>query len=170
MRGRLFAATLCAVLPALPLRAAQLGPGLPPRFEDHPAGAAFAGRNRLVLDRTDMGYRTQLREAARQRPDFAGHYVLALWGCGAECLMGAAIDVRSGHVTWLPGGTICCWFSGPQSGKRDINPVRYRLDSRLLVLNGLRHEREGDLGQHCYTIEGGRFVHLLDLPPAAAGP
>lgn len=170
MRARLLAATLCAVLPAVPLRAEQPGTGTPPRFEDYPAGAAFAGRNRLVLDGTDMGYRTRLREAARQRPDFAGHYVLALWSCGAECLMGAAVDVRSGHVAWLPGGTICCWFSGSKTQARDINPVRYRLDSRLLVLNGLRHEREGDLGQHDYTIEGGRFVHLLDMPPAAGGP
>ncbi len=169
MRARLLAAALCAVLPVLPLHAAQPGAGVPPRFEDYPAGAAFAGRNRLVLDRSDMGYRTRLREAARQRPDFAGHYVLALWGCGAECVMGAAIDVRSGHVTWLPGDTICCWFSGSQGQERDIDPVRYRLHSRLLILDGLRHEREGDLGQHVYTIEGDRFVHLIELPPAAGG-
>ena len=118
MRTRLLAAALCTVLPALPLRTARLGPAVPPRFEDYPAGAAFAGRNRFFLDRMDLGYRTRLHEAAQQRPDFAGHYVLALWGCGAECLMGAAVDVRSGRVTWLPGDTICCWFSGPQNEKR----------------------------------------------------
>ena len=170
MRARLLAASLCALLPAFPLHAEQPGPGTLPRFKDYPAGATFAGRHRLVLDGTDRGYRTRLREAARQRPDFAGHFVLALWSCGAECLMGAAVDVRSGRVTWLPGDTICCWFPGPQTQARHTDPVRFRLDRRLLVLSGLRHEREGDLGQHCYTIEGGRFVHLLDMPPAAGGP
>ncbi len=170
MRARLLAAAFCAMLPAHALRAAQARPGLPPRFTEYPSSAAFAGRHHLILDRADLSYGTRLREAARQRPDFAGHYVLALWGCGAECLMGAAIDVRSGRVTWLPGDTICCWFSGPQEQAQDIDPVRYRLHSRLLVLNGLRGEREGDLGQHYYAIRDGRFVHLRDVPPPASGP
>lgn len=169
MRTRLLAAALGAVLLAQPLSAAQNGSGAPPRFEDYPAGAASAGRNRLVLRRADQGYRTRLREAARQRPDFAGHYVLALWGCGTECVIGAAINVASGRVTWLPG-TVCCWFSGAQAQAQDVEPVRYRRDSRLIVLNGMRNEREDDLGRHYYAIEGDRFVHLLDLPPGAEGP
>jgi hypothetical protein len=169
MRARLLAAAFCAVLLLHSARTAQARPGTSPRFADYPASAAFAGRNHLVLGRADLGYRSRLSEVARQRPDFAGHYVLVLWGCGAECLMGAAIDVRSGRVTWLPGDTICCWFSGPQEQAQDIDPVRYRLHSRLLVLNGLRGEREGDLGQRYHAIRDGRFVHLLDVRPAS-GP
>lgn len=170
MRTRLIAAVLCVVLPAWPLHAARTPPGAPPRFADYPAGAAFVGRTHLVLAHADQAYRTRLREAARQRPNFAGHYVLALWGCGTQCVTGAAVDLRSGRVTWLPGGTLCCWGSGPQGPAREVVPLRYRLDSRLLVLDGARHEREGDQGEHYYAMEDGGFVHLADLPPAAGGP
>lgn len=171
MRTPLLAAA-CA-LSLLSAARAQLAPaaGTPlPRFEDFPAGPAYAGRNRLVLGRADMGYRTMLREAARKRPDFAGHYVLALWGCGTECVMGAAIDVRSGKVAWLPG-TLCCWYAGdfdhePGSAPVEVEPVRYRLDSRLLVLTGRRNERDGDDGEHHYLIEGERFRLLRDVPLA----
>ncbi len=145
------------------LAAAQRVPNTPPRFESYPAQSPATGRPRLVLGQADMQYRTRLREAARQPPNFAGHYVLALWGCGMECVMGAAIDVQSGHVTWLPD-TVCCWLSGPGAAAPDAEPVRYHRDSRLLILNGLRNERDGDWGEHYYTIDGNGFVPLLDVP------
>jgi hypothetical protein len=154
---------LCGLL-AMPTTAmAQRVPNTRPRFESYPVQSPATGRNRLILGRADIEYRTQLRIAARQPPNFAGHYVVALWGCGMECAMGAAIDVRSGHVTWLPG-TVCCWLSGPDATAPDAEPVRYRRDSRLLILTGLRNEHEGDWGEHYYTIDGKRVVKLLDVP------
>jgi len=161
--------SLCAILAAprpSDANSVDVTPGPSIRWEEYPAGRIFGGPGRLVLRPGDRAYRTRLREAARRAPDFAGHYVMALWGCGMECLMGAAIDRRSGRVIWLPG-TLCCWYSGAQEAANGIEPVRYRLDSRLLVLNGMRDEREGDLGTHLYRIEGGRFVHLADLTPDA---
>ncbi len=163
MRMYPLSVVLFGLLAMLTLGAAQPAPKTPPRFESYPAGPSALGRPRLVLGRADMEYRTRLHEAARQPPNFAGHYVLALWGCGTECVMGAAIDLRSGHVTWLPG-TICCWIPVPGPMVPDAEPVRYRRDSRLLILNGLRDEREGDLGEHYYTIGGSGFIHILDVP------
>ncbi len=154
---------LCGLLAMPTLAAAQKVPDTPPRFESYPVQASVTGRHRLILGRADMEYRTRLRVAARQPPNFAGHYVLALWGCGMECAMGAAIDDRSGHVTWLPG-TVCCWLSAPGAMTPDAEPVRYRRDSRLLILTGLRNEHEGDWGEHYYTIDGNGFDHLLDVP------
>lgn len=130
-----------------------------PRFEDFPAKQVFTGTNRLLLrSPDDWLFRTRLRDAARRRPDFAGHYVLARWGCGAMCQSVAIIDVRSGRVTWTPG-SICCWTSEDNS----IEPVQFRPDSSLLVLTGLRNEKEGDNGIHYYRIEGSRLVHLKDV-------
>ena len=116
-----------------------------------------------MLKGDDVHWRTRLREAAARRPDFAGHYVLASWGCGTECVMGAAVDVRSGHVVRLPG-SLCCWFSDGQATPEDVEPMRYRLNSRLLVLTGRRNERDGDAGTHYYAMENGRLVHLRDVP------
>lgn len=86
----ILSALLCFAF--LPAAAAPSVPGPMPRFETFPAGPVFRGRNHLVLGRNDMAFRTRLREAAAQKPDFAGHYVLARWGCGTECINGAAID------------------------------------------------------------------------------
>ena len=143
-----------------------------PRFEDYPAGPAFAGRNRLVLRPNDMTFRTRLREAAGQPPNFAGHYVLGVWGCGTECIRGAAVAVRPARVTWRPGalGGGTAGDAGPAGPAPEVEPVRYRLDSRLILLTGRRNERDGDDGEHYYLIEGDRFVHLRDLPAALPRP
>ena len=160
----------CLILPMFLVRPASAGPAAAlPRFEDFPVRLAYTGRNRLVLKGDDVHWRTRLREAAAGKPDFAGHYVLATWGCGAECVMGAAIDVRTGVVSWLPG-TLCCWFSDEAATPDTVEPLRYRLDSRLLVLTGRRDERNGDAGTHYYAIEGGHFMLLRDVPPGAARP
>ena len=151
----------CAVVLAEPSGASPLH--RLPRFEDFPAGQVFTGANRLLLrSADDRLFRTRLREAARRRPDFAGHYVLARWGCGAMCQSVEIIDVRSGRVIWTPG-SICCWTTRDNS----IEPVRFRPDSSLLILTGLRNEKEGDNGAHYYRIEGSRLVHLKDVwtPP-----
>ena len=129
-----------------------------PRFEDFPAPERMTGPNApLALTRKDMQFRTMLGEAAHQRPNFAGHYVLTYWGCGAGCVMGAAIDARTGRVAWLPG-TICCWPLEVQ------DPLAFQLDSTLVAMTGLRNENERDQGTHYYRIDGLRFVHVRDVP------
>jgi hypothetical protein len=38
------------------------------------------GKNgRVIFARDDRNYRTRLREAARGKPNFAGHYILTAW-------------------------------------------------------------------------------------------
>lgn len=97
-------------------------------------------------------YATRLRESAHQPPNFAGHFVLASWGCGASCVMTAAIDVgrgaQAGQVVWLPF-TVCCWDV-------DVSkPLDFRVDSRLLVVHGSRNEHGG--GTYDYTFDGKAF-------------
>ena len=136
-------------------------PARVPDFADYSTGSVAAGLGKLVLRGNDIHWRTMLRDSARRSPDFTGHYVLATWGCGAECVMGAAIDHRTGRVIWLPG-TICCWPDEP--GDATVEPVSFRLDSGLLVLTGRRNEADGDEGIHLYRIDGTRFVSVGDLP------
>jgi len=52
----------------------------PPRFSDYPAIGKYNGKNApLVLKKDDREFRTRLRFAARQAPNFAGHYILTAW-------------------------------------------------------------------------------------------
>ena len=89
-----------------------------------------------------------LREFARRPADFAGHFVLASWGCGASCVLTAAIDKQTGKVIWLPF-TVCCWAASVSQ------PLDFRLDSRLLVIHGSRDE--AGRGRYFYVFDGKEF-------------
>lgn len=92
-----------------------------------------------------------MRNAAKGGVNFAGDHILATWGCGAQCLMGAVINARSGFVQFLPG-TICCWFEGGD----DINPIDFESGSDLLILTGMINEEE-PLARHYYDFSGRDF-------------
>jgi hypothetical protein len=100
-----------------------------------------------ILDRAQRRYATALRSAPA-RPDFAGHYTLATWGCGASCVMAAAIDRVSGAVVMLP-------FRVSDWPLEREEPFDYQPDSRLLVVHGRRNE--GVAGVFRYELAGGRF-------------
>ncbi|MBR1280902.1 hypothetical protein JQ597_02495 [Bradyrhizobium sp. AUGA SZCCT0177] len=125
-----------------------------PQPRDYPAGEVFRGRAAKVdLKRPEnRGYRTRLREAAGQPANFAGHYVLTTWGCGTGCVLGAAVDLKSGKVIFLPG-SVCCWaIDVPQN----FEPVEFQLQSRLITLNGQLNE-QGPAGPHYFELANGAF-------------
>lgn len=81
--------------------------------------------------------REALTEAAEGRPNFAGRYRLAAWGCGSGCTAGAILDKETGRVTELP-------FAAHRVMGTTYNPLLFRADSRLLIVSGsLNEEREG---------------------------
>lgn len=130
-----------------------------PRFKDYPVSQAYTGVNAsVVLEREDRMFRTRLREASKEKPNFAGHYILTAWGCGTTCLMGAVVDAKTGRVYWW-NFTICCWTDVDEK----FQPIEFRLNSNLIVFSGARNEKEGDVGAHFYKFERGRFMHLLSI-------
>jgi len=79
-------------------------------------------------------FRTRLSEALADGVNFAGHYVIAGWGCGTGCISGAIIDAHTGVVYWpLPLNALGVWYDGD---KYADDPVAYRKNSRLLVISG----------------------------------
>ncbi|UOD31788.1 hypothetical protein INH39_08930 [Massilia violaceinigra] len=145
-------ATVSAAMAAL-LATVPASAGAAPRFEDFPVSAVHRGATArpLLADAQSRNYATQLRHAAAGKADFAGRYVLATWGCGASCTMSAAIDAKTGAVSWLPF-TVCC---------RDADvdaPLDYKLTSRLLIVHGARNEQGG--GTHYYQFDGKRFAEI----------
>ncbi len=132
----------------------------PPTFTDYPAPPEHLQTTHKALIRTPQSrrYATMLREAVTHPPDFAGHYILATVGCGASCVLAAAIDAKDGTVVWLPF-TVCCW-------PLDITePLEYKRNSRLLIVHGQRNEK-GSNGSHVYALDPGkhRFVTLNKSP------
>src|SRR5271156_2810076 len=43
-------------------------------------------------------YQTVLRQELHNGANFAGHYRVAIWGCGSSCAMFAVINLKTGHV------------------------------------------------------------------------
>jgi hypothetical protein len=98
-------------------------------------------------------YRTQLTAAASQPINFAGHFILAQWGCGAGCVMAAAIDAKTGKVAMLPF-TVSDW-------PLDVTePISFRKDSALLIVQGSRNERAH--GIYYYRFDGTQFRLLSE--------
>lgn len=123
-----------------------------PHFEDYPS-VRFSGRTAKVHldDAKSRHYATMLLDASRRKPNFAGHYVFASWGCGASCTMSAAIDAKTGGVTWLPF-TVCCWEPSIRE------PLELRPNSSLLIVHGSRDEQGS--GVHYYNFDGRQFVEV----------
>ncbi|MFD1874912.1 hypothetical protein [Hymenobacter bucti] len=129
-----------------------------PVFAQYPAGAPYWGKPvapRLVPGTAAWHFRTRIREASRPPVNFAGHYVLASWGCGAECLIFALIDCKTGIVQF-DTPTVCCWGTAVP---HNFEPIYGRLDSRLLVLTGLLNEA-GPSGTHYFAFSHGQLSPL----------
>jgi hypothetical protein len=129
-----------------------------PRFEEFPALVYTGQRAGVQLrDAQSREYASALRAASRQPVNFAGRYVLTTWGCGASCVMGAAIDAKTGSVTWLPF-TVCCW------DLKITEPLEYRPDSQLLILHGSLDEKGAGSEVHYYDFDGRRFAPIKHAP------
>jgi hypothetical protein len=82
-------------------------------------------------------FRTQLTNAAKKPADFAGHFTMAVWGCGSECAAAALIDLTTGDVYQpplaTPNGTGWDrWVMCPGSFEGTGN--EFQLDSRLMIV------------------------------------
>ncbi len=75
-----------------------------PKFEQFPVAEAFHGKIHPPILQTRLArrYRTQLRLAIESGVNFAGHYVVATWGCGTGCAQFAIIDALTGSVIEPP--------------------------------------------------------------------
>lgn len=116
----------------------NIGQAKIPRFQDYHVATAWHGKNAKLWLRTynEKLFLTQLTNAAKEPPDFAGHYKIAGWGCGSVCASGALIDLKTGAIHPLPfaghgrGAEYWIFTGGPVEEKY----IEYRRDSRLLII------------------------------------
>ena len=127
-----------------------------PKFNDYLSEIYIGQRtNAKLLTDFDNKYKTRIRRTNSQPINFAGEYVLSAWGCGMDCLMGVAVNTRTGQIIKFPG-FVCCWKGGGES-------VIFRKNSRLLVLAGLINEY-GQHGAHFYEFKDNKFIYIQTIP------
>lgn len=107
----------------------------------------------LASNRNARMYRTNLRNAARDGVNFAGHFVVATWGCGTGCTASALINARTGRV-FFPDV-----LQGVGAGFCELpdytETLVYQPDSRLLVLSGFKGSARNGASGNCgiYYLE-----------------
>lgn len=148
-----------------------------PRFEDYPA-KPYLGPNAAPDVRSDprsRAYRTQLRGWAAEKPNFAGHHILATWGCGTSCTQVALIDARTGKVfhplgvrlNYAANVDVDLLDDAPSSPRRaDFGALRYRADSRLLILFGTPENKAENRGISYFVWENDRMRRIRFVPRA----
>lgn len=126
-----------------------------PQFKDYPVQSVYTGKT-AQLDLSDDGvrmFRTRLRDALKEAPNFAGEYVITMWGCGASCRMYSFISKRTGQL--LNAG-----FGG-EGNAEDI--IASKATSRLLVTEQSEFLDEADEGKvivRFYVLEKGKLKLL----------
>jgi hypothetical protein len=135
----------------------------PPKFADFPAGPIDRRASLRLTTPEARLFRTNLRRAVATGPNFAGHYVVATWGCGSSCGDIAIVEARSGRVTFDPRLRDVSTVRVGDDGTPTLM-VRFRVDSRLLVLVGAPHENDEADGVRYYEMRDGRLRLLRFVP------
>jgi len=147
----------------------------PPRFESYAADVCAGKPAPLVLRSHPLArkFRTRVREQLHEEGiNFAGHYTIAVMGCGTGCSTTAIVDARNGRA-YFPQ-VLDGWTVGPGTWPDEGEDVRtFRTDSRLLKVIGAprlgAYETWGPSGIYYYEWKnnGLRQVHFV---PAGSDP
>lgn len=132
-----------------------------PQFNDYPV-KPYTGKT-AQLDMSDESarmFRTRLRDALKENSNFAGEYVITMWGCGASCRSYVFINKRTGKL--LADG-----FGG-EGSQEDI--IDSRANSRLLVTQEENMDKNYEvesLTLRFYKFQQGKFKLLKTLKAPA---
>jgi hypothetical protein len=149
------------------VRASDLADLSAPRFDSFPIDVTRSDI-RAPLDlrsnRIARTYRTVLRQEINKGPNYAGHYRVAIWGCGSSCAMFAVVNLKSGKVITPVGYES---VSGVDFGVEGFLPdaaasgawgFRFKKDSRLLVIIGAPNEDDVRHGAFYFVLNNDKLV------------
>ncbi|QEX21192.1 hypothetical protein FRZ61_11140 [Hypericibacter adhaerens] len=132
----------------------------PPAFAAYPAEIlpiAKPAAPDLASHPEAKTFRTQLRDGAKDGPNFAGHYTIVGWGCGSACLDFGILDAKNGHVYFPPEIRAVRVMNAGTAANEPApayDALRFRPDSDLLILLGALHEDESKDGIAYYRWDG----------------
>jgi hypothetical protein len=161
----------------LVLFAQQNAPASLPAFEDYPNTEVWKGPNApaKIVSRAERMFRTRLRDAARQKPNFAGHYYFTTWGCGSNCMQGAMVDLRTGDLIQSPfgeKGDAGHWTLCESCFDDEDDQIEFRAKSDLLIIRcGLNWDDRTNKNRpdvYYFLWRDNNWKELLHLQPPRA--
>jgi hypothetical protein len=135
-----------------------------PRFEDYHVHENFVGKTApLVWTPEARLFRTRIRKAAKQKPNFAGHFIVAWWGCGSGCVSVGIIDAETGEtfVTHQETG-YCPSADEPDAQTEPI--IEYRRDSKLLIFRGALNDNRDIISTRFLKFQNHRLKLIRSIP------
>lgn len=132
-----------------------------PQFSEYPV-TVYKGQT-AKLDMSDPDarmFRTRLSEALIEPVDFAGEYVIAMWGCGAMCRSYSFVSKKTGKL--LNAG-----FGGEEQ-QEDV--IGAKPNSRLIITNEEIRNDDYEVTHlivRFYVLEKGKFKLLKTIKKPA---
>ncbi len=129
------------------------------KFDQYAVREAFHGKpaSPKLVTRYERLYRTRIRDGARKGPNFAGHFTVAVWGCGTGCYQFVIVDEKTGTV-YVPSFESVEW--SPAAEKEILWGLQYRKNSRLLMFSGCPRGDEKRCGAYYYEWNGKELVPI----------
>jgi hypothetical protein len=147
------------------ITAADLADSKAPVFADYPTpagGTISVAKLDLTSNPIAKTYRTVLRREMAEGANYAGHYKVAIWGCGASCAMFAVVNLKTGAVitarelATVLGTHLAADDFLPNTGS-DSWGFRFKKDSNLLVVIGDPDEDESRSGAYFFVLQSDRL-------------
>src|SRR6266436_5502287 len=133
-----------------------------PKFTDYPVEEIYRGNPvpPNIITAKSRRYRTMIRDGASGKVQFSGHYTIAEWGCGTDCMEFAIVDSISGMVYdefWISGFPADWWNDHPSD--QDADRLKFVPDSRLLKIKGCPNDH--DCGFYDYEMVDGQGLRTV---------
>jgi hypothetical protein len=117
--------------------------GVPLEFAKYPGESRLqTNPHALVLDTKEKRrFRTILRSEAAEGANFNGHYRVASWGCGTNCIQWAIANLSTGKVWMAREPAHSCWFPDASDEAENLDWFEIYEKSSLLYLCTCRDDR-----------------------------
>ncbi|MDR2012508.1 MAG: hypothetical protein LBQ20_05605 [Rhodanobacter sp.] len=148
-----------------------------PQLEFYPV-SIYKGANalpRLNSDTETRMFRTRIKAWSKIKSNFAGHYILATWGCGSDCLQITIIDAKTGKI-FHPNGVTYNVSTNVHAAllESGLNwhgegSVKFQVDSELLILFGMPEEDTNRRGISYYIWRKNKLSLVRFVPKAWYG-
>jgi hypothetical protein len=137
---------------------AQQSKSARPEFKNYAVEQVFTGAPAAPkLSKGQRMFRTMIREGAKAKVQFAGHYTVPAWGCGAGCVDFVIVDSISGRVY---DGFVVAMMPLEWTDKHGFKEqLGFNAKSRLMKITGCPGET--NCGFYDYEMVEGQGLKLL---------
>ena len=133
-----------------------------PTFGDFRTPEIFKGQAAKPVLRTarQKRFATQIRRQATLPANFGGHYKIAQWGCGSQCVSIAIVDLKTGGV--YNGPFLILGYGIPYKYEGGDDELQYEPSSRLLIARGCPEDK--NCGTYYYEWKDDHFNQIRFAP------